>query len=46
MVPFLDLQSIQLEQRDQLAAAFERVLHSGWYVLGDEVKRFEHEYAA
>ncbi len=46
MVPFLDLQSIQLEQRDQLAAAFERVLHSGWYVLGDEVKRFEQEYAA
>ena len=46
MVPFLDLQSIQLEHRDQLAAAFERVLHSGWYVLGDEVKRFEHEYAA
>ena len=46
MVPFLDLQSIQLEQRDQLAAAFERVLNSGWYVLGDEVKRFEHEYAA
>ena len=46
MVPFLDLQSIQLEHRDQLAAAFERVLHSGWYVLGDEVKRFEQEYAA
>ena len=46
MVPFLDLQSIQLEHRDQLATAFERVLHSGWYVLGDEVKRFEQEYAA
>ena len=46
MVPFLDLQSIQLEHRDQLAAAFERVLHSGWYVLGDEVKSFEQEYAA
>ena len=46
MVPFLDLQSIQLEHRDQLAAAFERVLNSGWYVLGDEVQRFEQEYAA
>ena len=46
MVPFLDLQSIQLEHRDQLAAAFERVLHSGWYILGDEVKSFEQEYAA
>ena len=46
MVPFLDLQAIQLEQRDQLCAAFERVLHSGWYVLGDEVQRFEQEYAA
>ena len=46
MVPFLDLQSIQLEHRDQLCAAFERVLHSGWYILGDEVQRFEQEYAA
>ncbi len=45
-VPFLDLKSIQLEYRDALSAALQRVLDSGWYVLGDEVKRFEQEYAA
>jgi dTDP-4-amino-4,6-dideoxygalactose transaminase len=45
-VPFFDLKSIQLEYRDALGAALQRVLDSGWYVLGDEVKRFEQEYAA
>ncbi|MHB1530100.1 MAG: DegT/DnrJ/EryC1/StrS family aminotransferase [Acidiferrobacteraceae bacterium] len=27
-------------------AAVERVLHSGWYILGEEVKAFEAEWAA
>ncbi len=45
MIPFLDLKSIQLAQRDELAAAFERVLESGWYILGAEVTQFEQEYA-
>jgi dTDP-4-amino-4,6-dideoxygalactose transaminase len=26
--------------------AFDRILHCGWYVLGNEVKRFETEWAA
>lgn len=29
-----------------LSAATERVLHSGWFVLGPEVKAFEEEFAA
>ena len=45
MIPFLDLKAIQLAQRDELAAAFERVLESGWYILGAEVTQFEQEYA-
>jgi dTDP-4-amino-4,6-dideoxygalactose transaminase len=32
--------------RAQLVAAFERVLDSGWYVLGTEVSSFEEEFAA
>lgn len=44
-VPFLDLRSIQLSQREELAAAFARVLDSGWYILGQEVQAFEQEYA-
>lgn len=46
MIPFLDLKSIQLQQAEELKAAFSRVLESGWYILGDEVKQFEKEYAA
>ena len=45
MVPFLDLKAVQLAQRDELTAAFKRVLDSGWYILGQEVTRFEQEWA-
>jgi dTDP-4-amino-4,6-dideoxygalactose transaminase len=45
MVPFLDLKAINLSQREELIDAFTRVLDSGWYVLGQEVARFEEEYA-
>ncbi len=44
-IPFLDLRSIQLECRDEMLAAFERVLNSGSYVLGGEVGGFESEFA-
>ena len=45
MIPFLDLKSIQLSQREELLDAFKRVLDSGWYILGQEVAHFEEEYA-
>lgn len=44
-IPFLDLKAINLAHRDELKAAFERVLDSGWYILGQEVKAFEQEFA-
>jgi dTDP-4-amino-4,6-dideoxygalactose transaminase len=44
-VPFLDLKAIQLQQQDALREAFDRVLQSGWYILGNEVTQFEAEYA-
>ncbi|MDP1536675.1 MAG: DegT/DnrJ/EryC1/StrS family aminotransferase [Burkholderiales bacterium] len=44
-VPFLDLKAINAREREALIAAFTRVLDSGWYVLGEEVAAFEHEYA-
>lgn len=46
MIPFLDLKSINLRQADELRAAFARVLDSGWYILGTEVKLFEAEWAS
>lgn len=44
-IPFLDLNAPHDELRNELRNAFERVLDSGWYILGNEVKLFEHEFA-
>jgi len=45
-VPFLDVKAINLAHEDLLKSAFDRVLHSGWYILDQEVKAFEQEFAA
>ena len=45
MISFLDLKTINLIHRDELINAFTRVLDSGWYVLGNEVKQFEASFA-
>lgn len=44
-IQFLDLKTPHEELRSELREAFERVLDSGWYILGDEVKEFEREFA-
>jgi len=44
-IPFLDLRSPHIELRAQLQEAFERVLDSGWYIQGNELKQFEDEFA-
>ncbi|WP_104106122.1 DegT/DnrJ/EryC1/StrS family aminotransferase [Nocardioides sp. 616] len=45
MVAFLDLAKINGEVREQMAAAIDEVLSSGWYVLGKQVEQFEAEFA-
>jgi len=45
-VPFLELKAINARNADELKAAAARVIDSGWYVLGEEVKAFEAEFAA
>lgn len=44
-IPFLDLKLPHDELREPLRAAFERVLDSGWYIQGNELKQFEKEFA-
>ena len=44
-VPFLDLKAINARHAAELKAATARVIDSGWYVLGEEVKAFESEVA-
>jgi len=46
MIPFLDLKNINLAGVDELTAAFNRVIQSGSYILGIEVRAFEEEFAA
>lgn len=46
MIPFLDLKAPHVELRDEINAAIDRVVSSGWYILGPEVESFEAEYAA
>lgn len=45
-VPFLELGQTYLEIKDELDAAYQRVMDSGWYILGEEVGAFEREFAA
>lgn len=45
MIPFLDLKNINNKHRHELIEAATRVIDSGWYVLGHEVKEFEQEFA-
>jgi dTDP-4-amino-4,6-dideoxygalactose transaminase len=45
-VPFLDLRESYLELKDEIDSACRRALNSGWYILGEEVKAFEQEFAA
>jgi len=45
MIPFLSLKDVNAQYRDELITAFTRVLDSGWYILGEEVKQFEAEFA-
>lgn len=44
-VPFLDLKAAHHELRAELEAAFQRVLDSGWFVMGPELEALETEFA-
>lgn len=46
MIPFSDLKLEYLSLKEELDAAIERVLMSGWFILGQEVRSFEEEFAA
>jgi dTDP-4-amino-4,6-dideoxygalactose transaminase len=45
-IPFLDIKASYHELKDELDAAYQRVMNSGWYLLGEEVAAFESEFAA
>ncbi|MDG0964325.1 MAG: DegT/DnrJ/EryC1/StrS family aminotransferase [Opitutales bacterium] len=46
MIPFGDPSASYKAHKSEIDFAIKRVLDSGWYVLGNEVKLFENEFAA
>lgn len=46
MIKFLDIQKITDSFEPELTEAVQRVVRSGWYLLGEEVSAFEREYAS
>ena len=46
MVPLMDCLRQYAELRAEHDAAIARVVQSGWYILGEEVRRFEKAFAA
>src|ERR1700733_385817 len=46
MVPLLDLKAQHSPLASQLTSAFERVLQSGQFILGQEVSSFENSIAS
>jgi dTDP-4-amino-4,6-dideoxygalactose transaminase len=45
MIKFLDLQKINAQYEKELKEASNRVIDSGWYLMGKELETFEQNYA-
>jgi dTDP-4-amino-4,6-dideoxygalactose transaminase len=46
MIEFLNIREINQRDKESLESAFENVLDSGWFILGNHVKTFEKDFAA
>ncbi|MCW3785515.1 DegT/DnrJ/EryC1/StrS family aminotransferase [Plebeiibacterium sediminum] len=40
-IPFLNLKRQNIQYKDEMMSAFESVIDSGWYILGEQVEKFE-----
>lgn len=45
MVSFLNLQKVNHVYREEIISGITKVLDSGWYILGEEVKQFETQFS-
>jgi len=45
MIPFMDLHQINAPHQERIQRAVGRVIDSGWYILGNELKEFEANFA-
>jgi dTDP-4-amino-4,6-dideoxygalactose transaminase len=44
-IPFLDLKQINLQFEAEFKQAFNELLQSGWFLLGEKINTFEKEFA-
>ncbi|MDE6433383.1 MAG: DegT/DnrJ/EryC1/StrS family aminotransferase [Lachnospiraceae bacterium] len=45
MIPYLNLEKLNAPIRQKMNQAINSVLDNSWYILGEELERFEKEYA-
>jgi len=45
MIPFLDLAKVEKQLSGVLKRSVNQVIDSGWFILGQNVQNFEHEFA-
>lgn len=45
MIDFSGLRTINLQYKKEFCDSFEKLLDSGWFILGENVNRFETEFA-
>ncbi|MES2779025.1 MAG: DegT/DnrJ/EryC1/StrS family aminotransferase [Bacteroidota bacterium] len=45
-IPFLSFKKMNADVKADTLTSFEQFFDKAWYVLGDQVKQFEHDYAA
>ena len=46
MIPFLNLRQLNSKYDAAFKNAFRDILDSGYYILGEQVSLFEHNYAS
>ena len=46
MISFLDLKKINAQYEQELKVAANKVIDSGWYLLGKELENFEQNYGS
>ena len=45
MIPFLDLAKIEKQFSEEIKKSVNQVIDSGWFILGQNVQKFEQEFA-
>ncbi|APF20157.1 DegT/DnrJ/EryC1/StrS aminotransferase [Caldithrix abyssi DSM 13497] len=45
MIKFLDIKLINNIHKEEILTAIRKVIDSGWYILGEEVEKFEESFA-